>query len=437
MALTLAEKGEKAKAQFLAGYEDSKKSGSVPEVFRKINSASLDRFNTLGIYRKADELFTYVGVSKIFDLDFGGGFFQPPSEGAVTKADVEKETFKGCEDSVIVFANGRFSRNLSNLSALNGIVVAELENAAEEEESGIGDYLEKSAVAETDRFAALNGAFLSGGVSIDIPSGMAVEKTIQILYFNTAKSSMPRTYIKLRSGASASIVERFAGASAGNLCNFVTDVTLDSGSTLNFYSLQGGGYQLGKYRLTLAGQSAFNAVIAQPGGVLSRNNIEAHLEGEGAELNIGGVAVIENADEAHNYVHVHHKAANCRSDQTFRNILKGSTRASVDTTVEVYEGAQLTVSHQLVNNMMLSDKARIGGKPTLMIKADDVKCQHGATVGRIDDDQLFYLKTRGVSELEARKLLISSFANAIIEQIKFTPLREAAELLLLSKLERE
>jgi Fe-S cluster assembly protein SufD len=445
MALTLAEKGEKAKARFLAGYEGLKKSGAAPEIFHNVNSASLEKFKSLGIYHKADELFTYVSVNKIFDFDFGGDFFQPPvatGMSAVTKADVERETFKGCEGSVIVFANGRFDRDLSSFSALTGIVVAELENAAEEEESGIGDYLEKSAALETDRYAALNGAFLSGGVSIDIPSGIAVEKTIQILYFNTGNSSMPRTYIKLRPGASASIVERFAGVPAGkpagegakSFCNFVTDVTLDSGSTLNLYSLQGSGFLLGKYRLTLAGQTTFNGIVAQPGGILSRNNFEAHLEGEGAELNIGGVAVIENEDEAHNLVHVHHEAANCRSDQIFRNILKDASRASVDTTVEVHEGAQLTVSHQLVNNLMLSDKAHIGGKPTLMIKADDVKCQHGVTVGRIDDDQLFYLKTRGINEKEARKLLIGSFANAVIERIKFTPLREAAESLLLSKL---
>jgi Fe-S cluster assembly protein SufD len=450
MALTLAEKGEKARTRFLAGYEEHKKSGSTPEVFHNVNTASLEKFKTLGFYKKTDELFTYVGVNKIFDLDFGGDLFQRAIAGAstpkVTKADVERETFKGCEGSVIVFVDGWFDRDLSDLSALTGIVVAELENAAEEEESGICDYLEKSVEDETDRFAAINGAFLSGGVSIDIPSGVAVESTIQILHFNSGNNSMPRTYINLRPGAEAVIVERFVGASAHadvgahahaharSFCNFVTDINLDSGSTLDLYSLQGSGYLLGKYRLTLAGQTAFNGIVAQPGGILSRNNFEAHLEGEGAELNIGGVAVIDGEDEAHNYLHVHHKAANCRSGQMFRNILKGSARASVDTTVEVHEGAQLTVSHQLVNNLMLSDKARVGGKPTLMIKADDVKCQHGATVGRIDDDQLFYLKTRGVSEQDARRLLIGSFANAIIEKIKFSPLREAAESLLLSKL---
>ena len=435
MALTLAEKSEKAKAGLLAVHKEFKKSGNTPEIFNNLNGASLERFNALGFYHKTDELFTYVSVNKIFDLDFGGDFFLPTAKTGVTKADVERETFEGCESSVIVFVNGRFDRKLSNLSALTGVVIAELENAAEEDGSAIRGYLEKIASTETDRYAALNGAFLSGGVSVDISSGTTVEETIQILHFNTGVASMPRTYIKLRPGASASIVERFVGESAKSFCNFVTDVTLDNGSTLNLSSIQSGGYLLGKYRLTLAGQSTFQGVVAQPGGVISRNSYEAHLEGEGAELNLSGVAIIENEDEAHNYIHVHHEAPNTRSDQTFKNILKDASRASVDTTVDVHKAAQLTVSHQLVNNLMLSDKTRIGGKPTLMIKADDVKCQHGATVGRIDDDQLFYLKTRGVSEVEARKLLISSFANAIIEKIKFTPLREAVELLLLSKLE--
>jgi Fe-S cluster assembly protein SufD len=169
-------------------------------------------------------------------------------------------------------------------------------------------------------------------------------------------------------------------------------------------------------------------------GRLVRNNFECRLQGEGAELTLLNLAILEEAEQAHNYVRVHHEAQNCKSFEHYKNILSGHAVSSVDTTVTVHPHAQLAVSEQLVNNLMFSPTARADTKPRLMIHADDVKCKHGATVGRIDEAQIFYLMSRGLSEKTAKALIISGFAKGVLNAVPRGPMAEDAEKLLLNKL---
>ncbi|MDH5542394.1 MAG: Fe-S cluster assembly protein SufD [Nitrospinota bacterium] len=443
MSTTLADKAGKVFKSVEGDFEAFAKSGARSPVFSGLNAKAMERLRLLGMYKKSDELFTYVSEHKLLKEEFGS--FEPavkPLEKGSEKADI----YKGCEESVVVFVNGRFERSLSNLSGLQGAVVAELEYAADEEESGIAEEMAVSLDAEPDRYAALNGAFVASGVSIDVTAGAVIENYIQVLHITTSAKSpvmvTPRIFIRLRPGASARVVQKYIGSGENIFVNSVVDAVLENGATLGLCVLQSDGvsgasrrfFNFAKYRLRLEGLANFSGIFAQSGSDISRNHIEAHLTGEGAELDISGVAVTEGDDEAHSYVRVHHEAPKCRSNQVFKNIMKDRSKTSVDTTVVVHKRAQLTESHQIVNNLLLSESARMGGKPTLMIYADDVKCDHGSTVGQIDEDQVFYLKTRGIREDEARTLLTSGFANAVLEKIKFAPMKDDATRVLLSKL---
>ena len=152
-------------------------------------------------------------------------------------------------------------------------------------------------------------------------------------------------------------------------------------------------------------------------------------------MELSGVSVLENDEQSHQFIRVHHEVENCTSRQHFKNIINDRARASFDGTVVVNKGAQLTNSDQLINNLMLSDEGHADCKPNLMIFADDVKCAHGATVGQLEEEQLFYLQTRGVSESVAREILTQSFARSVIQDIPFVPVVEELDQTLLKKLE--
>ncbi|PIQ97266.1 MAG: Fe-S cluster assembly protein SufD, partial [Nitrospinae bacterium CG11_big_fil_rev_8_21_14_0_20_56_8] len=179
----------------------------------------------------------------------------------------------------------------------------------------------------------------------------------------------------------------------------------------------------------------FLSTHASSGCRLARHHYEVDLDDVGGELRLNGLSVISREEQVHNYVRIHHRAPNCTSHQFFRNIISHRARSSVDGTVIVDPGAQQTQSDQLINNLMLTDEGHADNKPNLMIFADDVKCTHGATVGQIDENQIFYLKTRGLTEAAAKSLLTRSFAESVLESIDFPAVREDLENTLLKKLE--
>ena len=166
-----------------------------------------------------------------------------------------------------------------------------------------------------------------------------------------------------------------------------------------------------------------------------RHHYDARLKAPGAELSLNAVSVLGGQEQVHQFVRIHHEAPHCTSHQLFKNIVDGKSRTSVDGTVIVCSGAQLTYSDQLINNLMLSDEAHADNKPNLMIFADDVKCTHGATVGQVSPDQMFYLKTRGLSEKTAKELLTKSFAASVIDTVRFPAVAAELKKSLLKKLE--
>ena len=414
--------------------------GSLSQALSFLNNGALERFLSIGYPRRSNELFTFVNIKELIGAKFGyryGAAAQPNAD------EVRKHIVKGCEKSVIVIVDGKFDEKLSNMDAVKGSV--KLTSLEESASSGwVRETVEESFNKEKDPFALLNSAFTAGGVVVDIADNARLDTPILILHISTPSNgtlamTTPRVVVRVASAATASLLVKFAG-SGENFVNSVTDIVVEENAELNYSCLQlepDEGYNFSKTRITIKKEGAFFGVNALAGGRLVRQSYEAALIGEWAELRLNSAAVLSGDEQAHHFALVRHEAQGCESHQWFRNILMDSARASTNTTVRVAPGAQESKSTQLINNLMLSPDARADNKPNLMIFADNVKCTHGATVGQLNENELFYLRSRGLSEEFARSMLTSSFVRSIIDSAKQTHAAQEMTTALLGKLEEK
>ena len=228
------------------------------------------------------------------------------------------------------------------------------------------------------------------------------------------------------------------GRGGNYFVNAVNDFIVKNGAGITFSQVQKDNpesWHCSKTRVQLHRDARFFGRNGSSGNRLARHHYEVRLKEEGAELHLSGASVLVNQEQVHNFIRIHHEAPHCNSNQLFKNVINDKGRSSFDGTVIVDKGAQLTNSDQLINNLMLSDEAHADNKPNLMIFADDVKCTHGTTVGQIDEDQLFYLKTRGLSQELAKSLLTTSFVASLIQTVPFPDVVTDLNEVLLKKLE--
>lgn len=405
--------------------------------FRALNEASLARIMEIGgLPGRKHEMFTFANVRPHIDLPFQPKF----GMDGLTCNTVRKMVYHGCEKSFLVIADGVYYPELSDISAVREeLTVRPLVDAM----GDMGMRLRIAATAETDITAAMNGAFCSSGLTIGVKAGTKLSAPLQIIVYSTSakerlNATFPAVILDLGEGAKAVVIVKSAGEAGPYLCNALYDLRLGIAATLDWAYIQSddmAAIHLAKIRMTADKFARFNGVTACKGGRMARQHHECRLQGEGAELSLSGVSILEKKEEAHHYVRVHHEAPRCQSRQHFKNILHDNGHSSVDTCVIVHPGAQLTDSNQLVNNLMLSPDARADNKPWLSIYADDVKCTHGSTVGKIDEDQVFYLKSRGIAEARARALLTTSFAQGVIAAIPQVDAALDARDMLIGKLE--
>ena len=402
------------------------------------NESSINRFETLGFPHSKHEMYTFVNTKKLAATGFS-----LQREGQIEKEFIQRHIYPGCESSYLVLVDGVFRPELSNPIALGtGLKISSLADAVSD--PSIKKYLSESIDKENDAFAAINGAFLKHGVFLEVPPKKHLECSLQILHVSTGSDSEPvtthpRLFVKLGKLSELRMIIKFAGKRGNYFVNCVQDFLVGEGGGITYAQVQSdpsNSWNFCKSRFHLDRNSWTIADNACHGARLVRNHFEVHLKDVNAELRLNGVSVLKNEEQVHNFVRVHHESPHCTSNQKFKNVINDKGRASFDGTVIVNPGAQLTYSDQLINNLMLSDEARADNKPTLMIFADDVKCTHGATVGQIDETQLFYLTTRGLSQDRARELLTKSFAESIIQEMKFPMVVEDLNNTLLKKLEQ-
>lgn len=413
------------------------KKNNPPPALLELNRSGIRRFEQLKFPHHKHEMFTYASTQEV-----AAACFEFRASGKVEKDFVSGHTYKGCEKSRITLTDGEYRPGLSDISGMGAsLKIMSLAEAASD--PVFSSHMRATIENENDAFAAINGAFASAGCAIRVAKSAHFEAPLQILHVSTGSDSIPVTtspkvLIHVEALGEIKIIVRYVGLSGNYFVNSVTDFLVDDGAGVVFTQVQAdapNAWHFSKNRIHLHRDSRFLAANASSGCKLARHHYEARLKEPGAELRLNGVSVLAGEEQVHQYLRVYHEAPHCTSRMHFKNIVDGKSRSSIDGTVIVKKDAQLTDSNQLINNLILSDDAHANSKPNLMIFADDVKCTHGNTVGQVDEEQMFYLKTRGLSQEAAQTLLTRSFAEAIIETIEFPMVREDVEKTLLRKLE--
>jgi Fe-S cluster assembly protein SufD len=331
----------------------------------------------------------------------------------------------GCHE--LVFINGLFAERLSTPHAA-------LQSLAKAPELASG-YLNRNVDPAASAFAALNTAFMADGGLLCVPDDTIIESPINLMFLSTPRDasfvSHPRNILVLGRNSSAVVIESYIGLrDAEYFTNAVTEVFLGPGSKLVHYKVQQestNAFHVGGMIVKQDRDSRLESHSISLGGALARNDLETTLAAEGAQVVMNGLYMAGGTQHVDNHTKIIHEKPHTRSEEYYRGVLDGRARAVFNGKVIVKENAQKTDAHQSNANLLLSGDAEVDTKPELEIYADDVKCSHGATVGQLDQDMLFYLRSRAIPEETARNLLVFAFAEDVIDRLGFAPVRERLE----------
>lgn len=377
-----------------------------------------DRFQEIGVPRLKQEAFQYLHLQKL-------AFPKKAEKKGVTAADIAPHILPECRDSYLVFVDGYYDATLSKVNA--PLICLPLEEAMRSYGLFLQNRLSRALKEESDPFAALNGAFFGKGAFLYAPPKTQIAPPLQILHFFTGhEMASPRLQLYLGKGASLTIAET-AFHRGLTFCNSACDVALDEGAEIFFCDLQefpAASQAFHSFRATLKRDSRLKWLSATRGAKLARSSIQVQLTEENGEAELLGMSRLRGEAQSHFHVTVDHQAPNARSRQHFKGILRDRSRCSFEGKIAVRPIAQKTEAYQLNNNLLLSDEASANAKPNLEIFADDVKASHGATVSQLNEEELFYLRSRGLPLDAAKKWLAAGFLRELIERIPLPSIRQ-------------
>ncbi len=400
---------------------------------------AMDRFSALGFPTTRNEDWHFTSVTPIAEKVFK---IAPTRTGPATlsPADITALVIGDPDWHRLVFVNGRFEASLSAFAGLPAEVrVTTLAEALKESPEFVAEHLGKLASGEGQTFTAFNTAFAQDGVVIHVPGGEVVEAPVHIVHIADSHAAgvgiHPRLLVVVEPLAQITIVESYACAgpmSGGYLTNAVAEIEIGNGARVDHYKIQRestDAFHVGTTQVRQGRDSMYHSFSYAAGAAISRTNVYTQLAGENAEARLNGLYLIDGAQHADHQTFVEHLAPACASRELYKGILDGGSHGVFNGKVYVDPIAQKTDGKQTNHALLLSDHARIDTKPQLEIFADDVKCTHGATVGRLDEGALFYMKSRGLGAENARALLTYAFAAEVLETIEVDALREGLEAL--------
>ena len=405
----------------------------APEWARSLRLSAITRFEALGFPTKKNEDWHYTSVQPIAEREFE--LLAPPAR-EVTAARLAPFAFGAGEWHTLVFVNGRYDESLSSAADLpDGVTVLPLARAYEEAELLVEQYLGKIAAYEAHTFTALNTAFLDEGAVVHVAADVELARPVHLLFVTDPSvgtgMSQPRNLIVLDRSAKATLIESYAALEDGEyFTNVVTEAVVGDGATLTHLKLQresSEAFHVGTVDVRQARDSHLVSFSFATGAALSRTNVYTELRGAGCGATLNGLYLGDGDQHIDHQTRIEHVEPNCYSREHYKGILDGSAHGVFNGKVYVHPAAQLTDGKQTNNTLLLSEKAQIDTKPQLEIFADDVKCTHGATVGRLDETALFYMKSRGIDARAARELLTYAFAADVLETIELTEVREGLE----------
>jgi Fe-S cluster assembly protein SufD len=378
-----------------------------------LREAAFQRFAELGFPTTHDEDWRFTSVAPIARTRFG----RPAPNGEIKPGDLPA-----------LFVNGRLAAD----RLPDGVRLAPREE--------IEAHLARHASYETAAFVALNTAFLDEIVALRIERGAVIEGPVHILYGGPAAAGAPaavhpRTLILAGANSQCSIVESYVGGAGAYLTNAVTELAVGDGAVVDHYKIQTEGleaFHIGSMFATLGRSANFTSTSISLGAALARHDVTATLS-EGTEATLNGLYVAGGSQHVDNHTTIDHAKPHGSSRELYKGILDGKAHAVFNGRILVRQDAQKTDSKQTNKNLVLSDDATIDTKPELQIFADDVRCTHGATIGQLDAESLFYLQSRGIGRSDARRLLTYAFAQDIVDRIKVRSLRDSLERILFEK----
>ncbi|HSX03961.1 MAG TPA: Fe-S cluster assembly protein SufD [Rhabdochlamydiaceae bacterium] len=389
----------------------------APSLSKPARKKAWDHFLNLGLPHKKQEAFQYFPL-----LSFYEETFKKPSYASLP------ENFSA--GAQLVFVNGEFSKELSDLRALpKQLVILPLADAYQTYGSFLHGRLEKTLKSETNPFACLNLAFETKGLFVFVPPKVHVETPIHCIHLiATEKKELfsPRVQLFIGQGSHVKWISTTQTLNdSGSFSNSVMDCSLEEGSQLeltNLTTLGNNTWHFDSLRATLKKESHLQAICFNQGGKSLRQDFHIQLQGEYAEAKLKGAALLKEQRQTHTHVYMGHLAPHTHSSQLFKTILDETARSSFEGKIYVCKEAQKTEAYQSNHNLLLGEHAMAYSKPNLEIFADDVKASHGATISKLKEDDLFYLKTRGLSQEMAKKLLISAFSQEIVQGVTFLPI---------------
>lgn len=423
-----------APEKYLEAFERLDKASKQPSWVRTQRQEAFSRFAETGFPTTHNEDWRFTNVAPIANTPF-----EPAPEARVSAADLE--VFRASDfPTQLVFVNGRFAPALSRIPALGKVKIASLAQTLSADADSVRAHLGRYLNYQRDAFAALNTAFIEDGAYVCVPRGAVVEQPIYLLYVSVSGDKPgiehPRNLIVLEENSQATIVEDYVslenGGSAASFSNTATELVAGDNAVVSHYMIvrpSADAFNVSTLRIQQGRGSNVATHSVLLSGALVRNNVHPVLAGEGGECLINGLFMANGRQHMDNYMLVEHASPHCNSRQFYNGVLNGQAHGVFHGRIIVHKDAQKTDAKQTNRNLLLSDDAQIDTKPQLEIYADDVKCTHGATIGQVDENALFYLRSRGLDEAAAKHLLLLAFANECLDRMNSEHVRNHLERL--------
>ena len=413
----------------------------TPEWLEPLRRAAAERFVAVGFPGSRDEEWRFTPLGPVAQTPWTA---VPPGGEEPAPERLRPFLFGHAEWPTLVFVNGCYSEVLSRPGTLPaGVRVASLAEALRSDGALLEAHLGRHAPIEGSAFTALNAAQFRDGGLVSVAPGVDLASPVHLVFVSTpdaaGTAAHPRNLIVIGRGARASVIESYVTLAPEQTywTNPVTEVAVAAGSWLEHTRIQRESeraYHVGLTHVDQARDSHYRSFTMAMGAALSRHNLHVRLNDENVESLMYGLYLTRGEQVADNHTAIYHDQPNCRSWEVYKGVLDGRSRAVFNGKVFVRPEAQKTDAKQTNRNLLLSDGAKVDTKPQLEIFADDVKCTHGATVGRLDDVALFYARSRGIPVLAAERLLTYAFAAEVIEEVALEPVRLELERLVRERL---
>lgn len=409
----------------------------------RMRDISIKRFEKAGVPGFKNEDYKYTNLQPVFDKEYRHHL-------QYEKVDVDLHEVFRCDvpkldTHVVLLVNGwYYERNQPLTGIPEGVVVGGFQQVANEKPELVQDYLNRQAALSDDPLVALNTAFAQDGFFMYVPENVHLEKPVQVI--NLMRSEGPvfatqRNLIVAGKNSQLKVIFCDHTLSASDfLMNSVTEVFVGEDSVVDVYTIQNQDNRANMVNASFFKQEANSNLLASTAtlhGGMIRNNLKVTLAGEYAEANIFGMSFTDKKQHVDNFTNIEHAQPNCLSNQLYKNVLDEDSVGVFTGRIHVARDAQKTNAFQRNNNVLLTDSAKMNTKPQLIIDADDVKCSHGATIGQIDEEALFYLRARGIGEADARMMLMNAFAHEVVQNIRVEPLRDRIDELVEKRLRGE